>query len=317
MATRSVVATVDLVVDVTKEQIQEVARMMDDEAVVRDDVINQPCWLVVGSGPSATAMIEVVRNAPYTQSITANAGVDLLPDPDYYLIYESEAAKQFAKYVPMLRERHGTSLVATKPRGSKKSLRSQLAALDPEYVIEVAITKSHGGVHYHRGRYTAGSFTGSLMVQFALEHGALTVLIVGMEGYKGGKIDTFDGRAGLPLHARMTKEIYGPMMQLVVNAWPETTFVFFGKPNYTIAGDNVIVIDEEKWDVNATGSELSCGPPGVPETRGAAQDELPKSGARQPDPSPARPGVVGEELRPEGSVPPRHDEVAAGTPVVD
>lgn len=262
-------------------------------------------------------MVEVAKRHPYVQSITANAGIDLIPDPDYYLIYETEAANLFAGYIPSLRKKHGTSLIATKAVGNKKSLRRILALLDPEYVIEVAITKSHGGVSYHRGKYTAGSFTGSIMVQFALEHGARTLMIVGMEGYKGGRFDTFDGRASSPLHAQMTKEIYGPMMQLVVNAWPETEFVFFGKPNYAIAGDNVIVIDEEKWDVNATDSELPHAPPDVHGVREEAGDELRQAQSGVPDPPATGPGIVGGELRPEGSVPPRHNEVEVPIPVVD
>jgi hypothetical protein len=307
------------------ESLAAVAKQMDECSVDRDlrmlagpgeEGPQQPCWLVVGSGPSATTMMELARKHPYVQSITANAGIDLLPDPDYYLIYETEAAKLFADYVPFLRHKHGTSLVATKGMGKKKSLRSNLARLDPEYVIEVAITKSHGGVHYHRGRYTAGSFTGSIMVQFALEHGARTVMIVGMEGYKGGKHDTFDGRSGNALHAQMTKTIYGPMMQLMVNAWPEVEFVFFGKPNYAIAGDNVIVIDEEKFDVHATGSELLHGPPEVPDVLGGAGPELRQDEPAPTDPAPSGSPELGSELRPEGEVPPRPDEVAAGTPVV-
>ena len=258
-------------------------------------------------------MIDRARSYPIAQSITTNAGIDLIPDPDYYLLYETEAVRRFARYIPILREKHGTSLVATKLPGKKKSLRRELAKLDPEITIEVGTTP-HGSrkkVQYAKGRYTAGAFAGSIMLQFALEQDARTVLLVGMEGYRSKtgdiRIDTFDGRRGTPLQSLMTTETYGPMIQLIVDAWPDRMFVFFGRPNYEVAGDNVIVFDEEKFDVNSDGGELLHAPRDVPSVREETGGELSESVDAAHDRGATGPGKLGPELRPEGEVPTGHD----------
>ena len=268
-------------------------------------------------------MIDRARSYPIAQSITTNAGIDLIPDPDYYLLYETEAVRRFARYIPILREKHGTSLVATKLPGKKKSLRRELEKLDPEITIEVGTTP-HGSrkkVQYAKGRYTAGAFAGSIMLQFALEQDARTVLLVGMEGYRSKtgdiRIDTFDGRRGTPLQSLMTTETYGPMIQLIVDAWPDRMFVFFGRPNYEVAGDNVIVIDEETFDVNADGSELLHTPPDVHQVRGATSGELREAGPALLDPTTPEPGKLGPELRTEGAVPAGHDESESVAAPVD
>lgn len=274
-------------------------------------------WLVVGSGPSAATFIDPALSDEPDHTITCNAGYRILANPHYYLLYDTDALNTYADEVPRLRREHGTTFVGTFLYG--KQLRMKMAALNPDILIPFK-TPPAGKPAYRPTApwYTPFIFAGSLMVQFAIRHGAKRLLLIGLEGYRTSRnrreIDYFDGREGSPLQGQWTSEVYGPGMQAIANAHPDVTFRFYGEPAYAIAGPNVEVILIGQGQ-EPDGGVVPFGAEPVPDGGRGASGELPEAVNPMPGLRDARPGELAGELRTEGDLCGITDAGAGNDPV--
>lgn len=211
--------------------------------------------LILGSSPSMPQYSKLAFDNCGT-ILTANAGcyecMFRQRIPQVFATIEVDSPKLFGRYYRKFRE------------GGTKILTIDLSlANDPGLAREADIIidilpkgQQYGNIHhrkgcysdvtpYVRGSYAACSASGGYLLQYAMNHYApLEVWLIGMEGYRSTPtervVDTFDGRLGNKAGQEWTERLYGPLIQQVVNEWPETKFIFFGKLEYPVEGDNVV-----------------------------------------------------------------------------
>lgn len=100
---------------------------------------------------------------------------------------------------------------------------------------------------------------GGMALQWAINHGATEVHMVGMEGYTGGA-DYFAGQAGTDDGPAYNKQVYVPFLQRVISQRPQVQFTVYGNPSYELQGDNVTLIGNNQGD-QSSAPTLSRGSP--------------------------------------------------------
>lgn len=90
---------------------------------------------------------------------------------------------------------------------------------------------------WEHGMYCQSN-AGILALQWAVNHGATEVHMVGMEGYTGG-IDYFTGEKGNDKSAMYFRQTFWPHTQRIVDKCPDIQFITYGKMNYPLKGNNV------------------------------------------------------------------------------
>ena len=102
-----------------------------------------------------------------------------------------------------------------------------------------------------RGEYTDAGFTGLFCLQYAINHGATHVAMVGMEGYRSEHGNPCNENFHDPKHRgrvcgrgtmgrRHTERIIGPFTQSCIDTCPDIRFIFYGNPTYKLSGFNLI-----------------------------------------------------------------------------
>lgn len=198
-------------------------------------------WIVLGSSPSAArdfplALHAAARAGEMPIVATANAGIELAPVPDYYWISDPVAVAMFI--VAARRAVSAGTRVITNPPGYASC--PVLREIGAEIVPGADMAHSRG---WYRGLYLNARTSGSWLTQFAVNHGARHISLVGMEGYRsspqrGSVVDYFDGRTGSPRLSRVM-ETYANIMREIVTASPQTTFELYGDMTYELKGANV------------------------------------------------------------------------------
>ena len=194
-------------------------------------------WIVLGAGPDAREMLRLARaRYPHSQIITTNEGIELFADPDFpdvYVLNDQVASRTYADRAKAIQKR-GCRLVTL--RRDPQAMRLRGVDHCDEFLPFVS-----GRLHVP-GSY-CGGLSGLLCLQYALNHGAKSVHLVGMNGYTGKRGgDYFDehepdnkGRK----RAMHTESIIQPFTQSAVDVCPDVGFVFYGQLNYSVAGQNV------------------------------------------------------------------------------
>lgn len=202
-------------------------------------------WIVLGAGPDAVEMLALARRrCPTARIVTTNGGINLFRPPDVPEVYflTDQMGCHIYHDPARLMQRHGTRLVTLKR--SESSLKSRRVDHFDEFLPGGPIQNQ-----FVRGGYSGG-LSGLLCLEYAVNHGAKRVHLVGMNGYAGVEgSDYFDGHE-TPLNPpdkrlRHTREIVEPFTQAVVDACPDVEFVFYGRINYRVAGANVQRITQE------------------------------------------------------------------------
>lgn len=213
-------------------------------------------WLVVGSSPSVLDTFAGAVVMHYDAvTITTNAGIGLFErDPalrlDYYHLYDMVACKMFSSRAYAMHKR-GTVVVT--PRRCESALKERgLLRCDPELINlreprDEYSVNSAGEVFYTPGVEISARLSGLLCLQYALNRGAKTVVLVGFDGYRstGNNIvaDTFDGRMGKEAGTLHTRHRIQPFVQSAIDRCPEVDFIQYGRPGYHLEGDNYYPIE--------------------------------------------------------------------------
>lgn len=149
-------------------------------------------WVVVGSGPSAQAGLSAAqRDYGFggAEVVTCNGGYALFEaiSPTLYLLADPVAVRRYGDQARALRTARGTRIV---------SIEGRMPDADEYLRIEPGPASDK----YRPGRHPARRLSGLYMLDYALSHGAETVLIVGFDGYRSkgeSRVkDYFDGRSG-------------------------------------------------------------------------------------------------------------------------
>lgn len=198
-------------------------------------------WLHIGSSPSVVEYLPRARQENrIDRTVSCNAGILIEPRPDVYLSVDFPSNRRFAEQARTA-QAAGTHLVTLRREPSA------LKARDCDWYDEFLELPPAGLLT--RENWGAFRYTGPLSIEYAIRHGATTVILVGCDGYTGTN-DYFDGwtdgkQEPAGVYQRMTVEVLQPALQRLATVFHDVQFIQYGRPVYAICGAN--------WSVRGTG----------------------------------------------------------------
>jgi len=211
-------------------------------------------WMVLGSSPSAPEH----HNTPDVDvSISSGDGI-LLRSPTYYLIVEESAIWRHPKERQRA-QNDGTKVLLTdnlvnSVRGAKfqKFLDRTSKYMFPydELVRCNVPIRKNSWKSWRRGSYIR-SCSGVVALQYAINHGATDIHMVGMEGYTALEgPQYFNGQPANNKSHRFAQMCHFPLTQRIIAQCPDVSFTTYGRLTYDLFGDNVTHLrDEDKVPV--------------------------------------------------------------------
>lgn len=191
-------------------------------------------WLVLGSGPGAREHYERAREQCGVVA-TCGTGIEIEPSPDYYWMTDTLSAILNGSAAIHARDQHGTQII------TGVHTMERVPGLGP-YVDHIVRYSTQHETEWTPGEYHNGRTSGCFLVQWAVNHGAREVHLVGMGGYRSSEgqitVDYDNGKRGVAEYEQVMRS-YAPMMRSIVRQSPKVRFVFHGRPNYECEGTNV------------------------------------------------------------------------------
>lgn len=214
-------------------------------------------WLIVGSSPDAGDHFDVLLplagvwmtcNAGWQLFLTHDTYQGIWADrlkggrllPDHYWISDPVAAAAARRAIAMMAARGTRIITADRADFVVKSLG---LPVEPHERVKLGAPPEQPA--YTPGKPIHPTLSGLICLQYALDHGASRVILVGMSGYRSKEseivTDSFDGRKGKAGGSDQTQYCIRPFIQSAINALPHVQFVVVGKLAYTLTGPNVSV----------------------------------------------------------------------------
>lgn len=212
-------------------------------------------WAVIGGGPSAPEYFDAALRCADTW-ITCNSGWQLFAAhrgqaglyadqllggrvlPHVYYLRDERAWQLHGRAVAFMRD-FGVRVVTLQ----RASASRWAAAIDGRDEVLALATSGAQDDCFVQGKWVHPRLSGLFILQYALNHGARRVILVGLDGYasKPKRIvpDGFDGRAGNAGGQELTAQWIRPFTQSCVEARADARFVVCGRPRYRIEGPNV------------------------------------------------------------------------------
>jgi len=195
-------------------------------------------WIMIGTAPSVERTLErVKRIAPDAITITTNGGIRVEPLPAFYVLVD-QVACEYYKSDARTAFWGGSYLVTLKR--DPDALKRRGVDWFNEFV-EIPREKSKP----HRGGYGSFRFSGPFCLEYACNHGARTIHLVGFDGYRfqgdyvhadnPGRIGPKDPKTEGLLR---TKDILEPACNDIARAWSNVQFVQYGEPVFEVDADN-------------------------------------------------------------------------------
>jgi hypothetical protein len=189
-------------------------------------------WVVVGSGPSAPSALIAARHdhgsLEVAEVVTCNGGYALFDAagwpvvPTLYLLVDPVGCRKYGDHARALRAANGTRIISITGRM-------------PDADMYLRIEPGQMSDEYRPGRHPARRLSGLYMLDYALSHGADTVLIIGFDGYRSRQAsrvkDYFDGRVGHNNSWRHGNRI-ATYLAGAVRRRPNVRFVLYADPQY-------------------------------------------------------------------------------------
>ncbi len=197
-------------------------------------------WLILGAGVRAVTdyLLAKQRNKNIDVVATANSGIIIEPNPSFVWLSDAKAIDIYYQPVADAVDR-GSRLLTI----ADAVLKRPFVEASAYSIFNYPLTEQ---TEWTPGLMVNGKTSGCALVQFAVNHGAEKVILVGMSGYKSGgghtHKDYFHGKAG-SVNNDKTMRGYGPVLQSVIDQCPDVIFEFYGKPNYDWKGENVAIHD--------------------------------------------------------------------------
>lgn len=195
-------------------------------------------WLHIGSSPTVTRTLPcVMAEWQFDKVITCNAGIKLYPVPDVYVAIDGIASVNYEQQARHAQE-NGATLV-TLYRACEKARHDRKV----DHYDEQIEINPHNKDKFTGTDYTQFRFTGPFCLQYAVLHGATTVVIVGCDGWTG-RHDYFDEADGHvvqqdgDLLEKCTKRRLVPAFRSLAENSPDVRFVQYGFPLYEIGFPN-------------------------------------------------------------------------------
>lgn len=194
-------------------------------------------WLMVGTAPS------VMRTLPSFSAfegmrITCNGGIELVPDPDVYLLVDMVASKTFRENAIRAREQ-GATLV-TLHRDSEAALVDRKVHDFDEFLR----CDSQG--EPTKAKYGRFRYSGPLCLEYACHHGASEIHLIGFDGYRtlGDYYKPQPGtKSKSATHGvERTRDVLQPACQAIARAWHDVQFIQYGEPIFSVDSGNWEVV---------------------------------------------------------------------------
>lgn len=197
-------------------------------------------WLIIGGGTSAAIAFDLaMADHPDATTITCNAGGGLFLDrgivPDYFLMYCT--AQAFNLWSDDLIELHRRGCHVIGERRSEGAVFKRLGRYSERIEI-MDLGRALRCPPFDPAKMVYVRFSGLMCLQYALHHGAETVVLVGMEGYRSTRerhvVENFDGRMGRDTGQKLTNSWIRVFTNSCIERCPQVRFIFYGRPNYEV-----------------------------------------------------------------------------------
>lgn len=192
-------------------------------------------WMILGASPSAqdNCLLPVV-------DFVAGAGKSILfYRPDYYFIIERRSLWLHPEELKLARV-NGTKVIVRKfliPNVIEK-LQAE-GKYSGDYPHDFAINLKNDWKDWEPGDYVNAN-SGAVALQWAINHGATEIHLVGCEGYRGpGHIDYCDGTASNKHNKQRSEKEYVPLLKKIIKKCPEIKFFVYGNSTYKLKNENV------------------------------------------------------------------------------
>lgn len=198
-------------------------------------------WVFIGSGPSAPMHVDcILPKLRPCKTITTNAGLKLLPNPDVYFCADRIACQRYHDLARKA-QAQGTWMVTLHRHSS--AIKERRVEWYDEFIV-------NGVDPPLENRWSAFNQSGAFCLEYACRHGATEVHILGCPGYSDER-SYFDQEDRLELHLHPnlrhkiadseTNKQFIKRTTFVVECFRNVRFVAYGTLNYTI--------DQVNWHV--------------------------------------------------------------------
>jgi hypothetical protein len=192
-------------------------------------------WIVLGSSPLArTAYQQAKARNDGVAVITANRGLQIEHDPDFYFLSDSKACELWAEDGRQATKRGRTKTV---------TLRRDPHAMRERKVADFTLLVKEGPP------FEPFQLSGLWCVEFAVQVGhASQVILCGMDGYDRSKGvgDYFAGSTRIPefegAGKDLTDSVVEPLTNRIVSKYPGVNFQCWGQPCYVVNRPNWVII---------------------------------------------------------------------------
>lgn len=213
-------------------------------------------WIVTGASTSGREWLRhVAPTMPDAVRIAANSAITWYLEDGHHLDYawltDAVACPKYGPAARAMRKQYGTKLCTI--MRSHEALRHR-----GQEDFDIFVGNERRGIEnvFEHGRYHDVSLSGIWCMQFALNHWATEVHVIGQEGYRSratrnseGEFvkwevqvpDYADGSAYTKDGPLVTAERIEPAMNAMVRACPVVKFHFYGDLSYRVEGPNVEV----------------------------------------------------------------------------
>lgn len=190
-------------------------------------------WLFVGSSPTAPRALSMIDWHSINRVITCNAGIALVPVPDIYVLIDQVACRKHA-------EDSRTAAALGSRCVTLQRHRTALQNRGVEWFHEFIDLPEYG--EPTASRWGCFKYSGPVCIEYAIRNGAQRVVIVGGDGYSGGR-EYFDDREihNVPAWRRkrdMTDAVLVKRLDSLAQVFPRVQFEQWGQPVFRISRAN-------------------------------------------------------------------------------
>ncbi len=197
-------------------------------------------WLSLGCSPTAPEGLERARaDFDIDTTITTNAGIELIPQPDYLLSFDTISAHKYAEKWNLARAR-GTMLVTFVDWVHGMTTMGVSG-------FDVTIRRSHKDViEFKQQEIPTKGHSGMIATHFAAMR-ATRVILVGQDGYAPGRPDHwYDSHTPNWTDEKREenlRKIVQPFYRRLAVVFPGVEFIQYGRPNFDVGEPNWRVVE--------------------------------------------------------------------------
>lgn len=184
-------------------------------------------WMFLGSSPAAPRHVqEILPRLMPCRTITTNAGIKLLPNPDVYFLSDQVACRNYIHLAKLAKEYCKTHFV------TMHRYKQALEARNVEWFDEFLINGVDPPLPNRWGCYNQ---SGAMCLEYACRHGATEIHMLGCEGYSAiSYFDQHERSTEFKIADAETTPQLIKRTTMVVECFPAVSFYVYGNLQYHI-----------------------------------------------------------------------------------